>query len=118
MMSNPISMFYDEPNADGVREWSMTRVVAFMMAVSYCWVMNKNATNAHLMGYPFMWLGIIILMAVPFKMLFTYIQEWFSSSPGQKLLLTLMAKFSGATLDNTSTTVETKIATHADKDKG
>lgn len=110
-MSNPLSMFYDEPNADGTREWSMTRVVAFFMAVTYCGVMWKDALSIHLMGYPFMWLGIVILMAVPFKMLFTYIQQWFTSSPGQKLLLAMMAKFSGATLDSpaSTTTIKTDV---------
>ncbi len=106
-------MFCDEPNPDGTRDFSMTRVIAFVMGVTYCAVMWKDADNIHLMGYPFMWLGVVVLLAVPLKMLFTYLQEWFSSSPGQKLLLTMMAKFSGATMDAKSggVTVTTGVKT-------
>lgn len=116
-MSNVTSpwwtMFCDEPNADGTRDFSMTRVVAFIMGVSYCIVMLLNAKNAHLSGWPWAFLGIAIMLAVPLKMLFTYLQEWFTSSPGQKLLLTMLAKFSGATMGGTpgGVTVTTGVKT-------
>ena len=106
-MSNPFSMFYDEPDAHGVRDWSMTRVVAFLFTVTYCTVLWKNASNTHLMGYPFMWLGIVTLLAVPIKMLFSSLQEWFSLSPGQKLMTTMLAKFTGIVLDGGATTTTT-----------
>lgn len=112
------TMFCDEPNADGTRDWSMTRVTVILMAVTYCAVLLMNAENSHLIGWPFASLGAVILMAVPFKMLFTYIQQWFTSSPGQKLLLTMLAKFSGATLDSAAggTTVTTSVATEDQPD--
>ena len=91
-MAGPLSMFYDEPNADGSRDWSMTRVVAFIFTVSYCGVLWWNHANAHLIGYPFMWLGVVTLLAVPIKMFLTYLQMWFSSSPGQAVVRMVLGK--------------------------
>lgn len=102
-MSNPLSMFHDD---DG--EWSMTRVVALLFALTYCLALARYALKAHEISWPFCALGVVTLLAVPLQALFRYIQEWFSSSPGQKLLGALMAKVTTMATGSTSTTMHTE----------
>ena len=105
-MSSPLSAFHDD---DG--QWSMTRTVAFMFALTICYAIVLYARHAHEIGWPFTTLGIAVIFAVPLQALFRYIQEWFSSSPGQKLLGALLSKVTtGAT--GSTTTVRTEVGTH------
>jgi hypothetical protein len=110
-MINPFSMFMEK---DGTARpfFSMTRVVAFLFAITYCVVLYKNENNAHLIGWPFCSLGVVIVLAVPLQALFKYLQVWFTSSPGQKLLRDLLAKISPSIgQPNTTATIETKATT-------
>jgi hypothetical protein len=107
-MSNPLSMFHDDPDADGVRDWSMTRVVAFLFAMTYCIATVRYAENTKDINWPWCVLGVVTLLAVPLQALFRYIQEWFSSSPDQKLLGTLLEKVTTIAAGSTSTTVHTE----------
>jgi hypothetical protein len=111
-MIHPLSMFM-EKEAGMAKAFSMTRLVAFMFAFTYCAVLFKNEENAHLIGWPFCSLGVVIVLAVPLQCLFKYLQVWFTSSPGQKLLRELLAKISPALAlpANTTATVETKATT-------
>jgi hypothetical protein len=102
-VSSPLSAFHDD---DG--QWSMTRTVAWIFALTYCYVLVLNAANSHLMNWPFCVLGVVVLLAVPLQAFFRYLQLWFSSSPGQKLLGTLMEKAMTVATGSTSTTVHTE----------
>lgn len=109
-MSSPLSAFHDD---DG--QWSMTRTVAFIFALTICYAIVLYARASHEIGWPFTTLGIAVIFAVPIQAAFRYLQEWFSSSPGQMIMRTLLSKAAAAT--GSSTTVETKVATHSDEDK-
>src|SRR6185295_9925890 len=112
-MINPLSMF-SEKDGTARGAFSMTRLVAFLFATTYCYVLIKNAANAHVIGWPFCTLGVVVVLAVPLQSLFKYLQVWFTSSPGQKLLHVLLAKVAptlGALAPNTTATTETSTAT-------
>lgn len=98
--------------------WSMTRVVAFLFALSYCGVLITNAANAHQISWPFCALGIVIVLAVPLQALFKYIQVWFTSSPGQKLVKILLEKVALSPTVSSSTTIETKTGAAAEEGVG
>jgi hypothetical protein len=106
-MIHPLSMFM-EKDTGSMKVFSMTRLVAFIFAVTYCFVMYKNAANAHLIGWPFCALGVVIVLAVPLQTLFKYLQTWFTSSPGQRLLRDLLAKFAPSLGLPANTTVRTE----------
>jgi hypothetical protein len=101
-----------DTNGSGVMHWSMTRVVAFMFAVTMCTATIMYARSGKEIGWPFCVLGVVTVLAVPLQGLFDYIQKWFTSSPGQKLLRELLAKVSGMAMSaGGSTTVKSEITT-------
>jgi hypothetical protein len=102
-MTSPLTMFHDDDGA-----WSMTRVVAFVFALTYCAATFRYASGGKEINWPWCALGVVTLLAVPLQALFRYIQEWFSSSPGQKLLGALMEKVTTVVAGSTSTTVHTE----------
>lgn len=104
-MTNPLTMFH-EKGLKG-QAVSMTRVIAALFAATYCYVLVRNSANAHLIGWPFCVLGVVTLLAVPLQALFVYLQVWFTSSPGQKLLHELLAKVAPALAPNTTATTAT-----------
>lgn len=106
-----LSMFKEKDNQADVLHWSMTRVVAFLFALTYCWTLIRYALKAVDIGWPFCALGIATLLAVPLQALFKYLQIWFTTSPGQKLLQTLLSKVSGATLTSPASTTKTEVTT-------
>lgn len=85
-------MFHEKVH-DG-HPWSMTRVVAFLFALTQCTSMLLYAWRGHEIAWPFCVLGVVTLLAVPLQALFKYLQVWFTSSPGQRLLRDLLAKVS------------------------
>jgi hypothetical protein len=110
-----LSMFHD---ADGSGEWSMTRVVAFMFAIVVCFGIARMGMQdqLHQVGWPFVALGVITLVAVPIQAMFRMIEQYLRSKPGTKLLEELLKK--GAGMIGISvptamggTTVETKVTT-------
>src|SRR5688572_25550075 len=82
-MRNPLSMFY-ESSPDGNGDWSMTRTVAWMFAVTMCYAIVRMATqdHAHDMGWPFVALGIVTLLAVPVQAFFKFFNSWMKTRPG------------------------------------
>ena len=112
-MWHPLSMFSEK---DGTEKpfLSMTRVVALMFALTYCYVLIRNSSNAHTIGWPFCTLGVVTLMAVPLQSLFKNVQSWLATPPGKKAIEGLLSKLvpesiGGGTPSTTVTTaVETK----------
>lgn len=107
-MSNPLSMFHDE---DGSGDWSTTRVNAFIVIVAVCTTMLVLAFKGVNPAWPLIALGMSGVFAVPIKALCTYIAQWFSSSPGQRLMGMLMTKVMGTAATATSTTVTSSTET-------
>ena len=105
-MSNPLSMFHEK--VEEKETWSMTRVVAFLFAGTYCYATVRYSMGAKDINWPWCALGVVTLLAVPLQALFRYVQEWFSSSPGQKLLGALLEKVTTMAAGSTSTTVHTE----------
>ena len=107
-----LSMFHD---ADGSGEWSMTRVVAFMFAIVVCFGIARMGMQdqLHQVGWPFVALGVITLVAVPVQAMFRMIEQYLKSKPGAKLLEELIKKGAGMIGINVpgGTTVETKVST-------
>lgn len=89
--------------------WSMTRVVAFLFALTYCFSTVMYALAGKDIGWPFCVLGVVTVLAVPLQSLFRYLQQLFASSPGQKLLRDLLAKVSTTTIGAPATTVKTEV---------
>jgi hypothetical protein len=104
-------MFHDE---DGSGDWSTTRVNAFLVVLTVCAATLVLAYKGVGIAWPLTALGIAAMFAVSIKALCSYIAQWFSSAPGQKLTGMLMAKVMGGI---SSTVVETKMETHSDGDK-
>jgi len=115
MMWHPLTMFTERKEAG---ELSMTRVIAWMFAVTYCFVLIKNASNAHAIGWPFCALGVVVVLAVPLQALFKSLQKWVSTPPGKKAVETLLSKLStvslGAIPSTTATTVTTSTGPAVD----
>ena len=104
-------MFHDE---DGSGDWSTTRVNAFIVIVTVCAAIIVLAFKGINPAWPLTVFGMSAVFAVPLKAFLNYVQQWFSSSPGQRLTGMLMARVMGGA---SSTTVETKMETHSDGDK-
>lgn len=98
-MSSPFSAFHDDDGA-----WSMTRTIAFVFAIVVSSAIIIYACKVHEIGWPLTMLGISAMFAVPIQAFFRYLQEWFSSSPGQKLLGSLLSKVTGSTFSSVTTT--------------
>lgn len=90
-MTNPLSMFH-EKGAETER-WSMTRVVAFLFAITICSALLLYARGAHEISWPFAVVAIVTLLAVPLQALCRYLQQWIASSPGQAVIKQLAEKF-------------------------
>jgi hypothetical protein len=110
-----LSMFHD---ADGSGEWSMTRVVAFMFAIVVCLGIVRMGMQDHLhdVGWPFVALGVITLVAVPIQALFRMVEQYLRSKPGGKLLEELLKKGVsmigiGAQQAGQGVTVQTNVTT-------
>lgn len=114
-MSNPLSMFHDE---DGSGDWSTTRVNAFLVILSVCAATLILAFGGKTINWPLAVFGMSAVFAVPLKQLFNYLQQWFTSSPGQKLLGALMAKVAPMIAGSTSSTTTVHAETHTDEGKG
>ena len=99
-------MFHEKTAGGDV--WSMTRIVAFLFAGTYCYATIRYAALGKDINWPWCALGVVTLLTVPLQALFKYLQEWFSSSPGQKLLGALMEKVTTMAAGSTSTTVHTE----------
>jgi hypothetical protein len=94
--------------------FSMSRLIAFGFAVTYCYALTLVARNtgpSTIMGWPYACLGIVVVMAVPLQALFNTLQSWFSSAPGKALIATLVGKAT-AGLETKLTTTST-VATGA-----
>lgn len=122
MTYHPFSMF-SEPDTDPPK-LSMTRTVAFLFTLTVCYALVVMARNnhAHDVGWPMCAIAIATLLAVPLQALCKYLQVWFTSSPGQSLLRSLLAKFqataTGAVPSITSTaTQKTEVGNAATEDK-
>lgn len=109
-MSNPLSMFHDKQTPGA--PLSMTRVVAFLFAITYCLALHTYATKAFAINWPFAAIGVCTLLAVPLQAIFTYLQQWLTTRPGSAMIEKLVDKFlpgSGAMVASTiSSTVTTK----------
>jgi hypothetical protein len=93
----------EKPKGSGI---SMSRVVALIFALTYCYALilvARNPAASTIMGWPYACLGIVIVMSVPLQALFKTLQSWFSTAPGKALINTL--------LGNAASTLETKIST-------
>jgi hypothetical protein len=119
-MSNPFSMFTEKQGSGA--PLSMTRVVAFLFAVTYCVTLYTYGKKAFAINWPFAALGICTLLAVPLQAIFGWLQHWLASRPGNALLAKLVEKFlpgAGSTVASTvSSTVTTTPAppdTHSEQ---
>lgn len=113
-MSNPLTMFHEK--AKEANPWSMTRVVAFMFAVTYCVTLYVYGTKAFAINWPFAVLGVCTLGAVPLQGMLTYLQNWIASAPGRALTAKLLEKvIPGAGSTVASTVLSSITTTPADK---
>jgi hypothetical protein len=71
----------------------MTRVVAFLFALTVCSALLIYAWRAHDLNWPFAAVAIVTLLAVPLQALCRYLQQWIASSPGQAVIEKLTEKF-------------------------
>lgn len=94
---NPLTMFSEKDSTYSASHFSMTRVVAFMFAATYCYVLIRNSVNAHAIGWPFCLLGVAALLAVPLQSLFKQLQSWVMTPPGKKVVEALLSKVATAT---------------------
>lgn len=107
---NPLSMFKEKDGQNDVL--SMTRVVAFLFAVTYCYSLVLYAKKGAEFGWPFCVLGVVVTLAVPLQAMFKYLQLWLATSPGQAVLRDLLSKLSGTVLSSVPTTsVKTEVST-------
>lgn len=82
---------FREKYADG-DHLSMTRVVAFLFAVVFLASLGAYAYRGKDIGWPFVTLGVVTLLAVPIQAIFAFLQQWVSSREGRDLLTTLTHK--------------------------
>jgi predicted Co/Zn/Cd cation transporter (cation efflux family) len=121
-MINPFSMFTEKQGAG--TPLSMTRVVAFVFAITYCIALTTYAQKAFAINWPFAALGIITLLAVPLQSIFTYLREYIASTPGRALLAQAIEHFVpgpiGTTVASTVERTSSRITTTdtAPKDAG
>lgn len=88
---------------------SMTRLVAFMFAIVICDGIRIMARKDHLhdVGWPFVALGIVTLVAVPLQAFFKFFNTWLKTKPGAKLLEKLAER--GASLIGISSDPKTTV---------
>lgn len=112
---NPFSMFWEKETPSGNYHWSMTRVVSFLFALTTCYAIVTMAQNnhAHDIGWPFCFLGVATLLAVPLQILFKKLQTWMMTAPGKKLTGDLLALASS----KITTVVEAKASTTGSADQ-
>ena len=115
---NPFAMFEEKPVGSGI---SMSRVIALMFAVTYCYALTLVARNtgpSTIMGWPYACLGIVVVMSIPLQSLFRTIVSWFATPPGKALMQTLIGK-AGSALETkiTTTSVVATGTPSTDKDK-
>jgi hypothetical protein len=117
-VSTPLSMFHEKSSSGN--PYSMTRVVAFLFALTYCAVLYKNSNNFHILGWPACALGVATLLAVPIQAMCRALQSYLESSPGQRLLHVLLEKVSPSLAAGitTETTATTATATTTTKGEG
>jgi hypothetical protein len=67
--------------------WSMTRVVAFIaaMTLNYALIVMSVHNHVHDIAWPFCVMYIVTLLAVPIMVLFKFLQALFASAPGKVL---------------------------------
>lgn len=114
-----LSMF-KEKEAGQALHWSMTRVIAFISAVTmnFALVTMARLNHVHDIAWPFCWMYVITLLAVPIMVMFKFLQVWFTTGPGQTLLKQVITRIEAAgglslplpsIITPPSTTVETKV---------
>lgn len=105
---SPFSVFHEKAK-DG-DSWSMTRVVAFLFAVSVCYSIFVYASKGAALGWPFVALGIVTLMAVPIQMMFRAFTAWAQTREGAAMVrkagFALAEKFA----PNLASTVESIVS--------
>lgn len=76
------------PFAEHDGKLSMTRLVAWMFAVTVCYAIIRMASqdHAHDMGWPFVALGICTLLAVPLQAFFRFLNSYIKTRPGAAML--------------------------------
>jgi hypothetical protein len=89
-----LSMFKEKDSEKGAAHWSMTRVVAFLAAITlnYALIIMANKDHVHDIAWPFCLMYIVTLLAVPVQALFKMIQVYLTTSPGQTLLKSALKK--------------------------
>lgn len=87
---------FDDPDGGT----SMTRVVAFMVAVVVCFglVIVSLKDHFHDVGWPLASIVAVTLLAVPLQALFRALTAWLQSSEGKKLLQQIISKVTAAPL--------------------
>ena len=93
----------EKPRGSGI---SMSRVIALMFAITYCYSLTLAARNTgptSIVGWPFSCLGIVVVMSVPLQSLFKTLVSWFATAPGKALIQTLVTKATAG--------IETKLTT-------
>lgn len=96
-MNNPLTMFHEK--ADPRAPYSMTRVIAWLFALTYCGVLLKNVQHAHDIGWPFVALGVVTLLAVPLQALFATLVTWAMTPSGKGLIEAAIVKATSAISD-------------------
>lgn len=116
-----LTMFKEKDTGDRP-VWSMTRVVAFLaaMTLNYAIVVMSRKDHVHDIAWPFCVMYVVTLLAVPLQMMFKLLQAWFTSNPGKQLLKTVLqgvqVKASEIALHSTpgATTVKTEVTQGGD----
>ena len=101
-------MFEEKPSGSGV---SMSRVIALMFAITYCYSLTLAARNTgptSIVGWPFSCLGIVVVMSIPLQSLFKTLQSWLATAPGKALIQTLVGKI-GSGIETKLTTTSTVV---------
>ena len=107
----------EKPHGSGI---SMSRVIALMFAITYCYALTLAARNTgptSIVGWPFACLGIVVVMSVPLQALFKTLQSWLSTTPGKALIQTLVTKAAGSLETKMTTTSVVATAPTSDPDK-
>lgn len=101
--------FEEKPAGSGI---SMSRLIAFLFALTFCPVLLLMARGGHDIGWPLCALGVAILLAVPLQALFKTLQSWFATPPGKALFkamvekgMTALGAVASGTTVSTATTV-------------
>ena len=100
-----LSMFHEkESDKDS---WSMTRVVAFLFALTVCTAMLLYARSAKDLNWPFAAVAAMTVLAVPLQGIFTYLKNWVATRPGALLMGKVLNKLApgiGDTIVSMATT--------------